>query len=150
MIIPGLFSKLPIPEQLPAEMEHVVAQLKRTKSRRECLECAFGVITKKYFGRKVWTYTRLHRVFTKDVTKLWARSGFLHCHHQNYLLRILLVKSGKFEDADVEQQFVLYRHVSPHQYLRVNVGEKGREAWVDADPWAYHGVNLPLGQHAER
>lgn len=148
MVVPGLLSKLPIPERLPEGMERVIMDLKQTKSKRECLERAFAIITTKYFGRKVWTYTRLSRAFTKNVATLWAREGFLHCHHQNYLLRILLVRSGKFTEQDIRQRFALYKHVSPHQYLQVNVGSKEQERWVDADPWAFHGVNLPLGQHA--
>jgi hypothetical protein len=148
MVVPGVFSKLPIPNSLPATMERVITELKRTKSKEECLRKAFFVIMTKYRGERFTTYTRFWRAFTKDIRKLWARSGFLHCQQQNYLLRVLLVRSGKFTEQDIKQRFMLYKGVSPHQYLQVNVGEKGEEEWVDVDPWAFHGAGLPLGRRA--
>ena len=54
-----------------------------------------------------------------------------HCTNLNYVLRVLLLKSGKFSEEDIKLKYT-WINLSPHQYLKVNVG--GR--WVNADPWA--------------
>ncbi len=148
-MIPSFFSKLPIPEKLPAEMERHVAALQRTKGRRECLEQAYRIITSRYEGRKLETYLKLPRAFTKRLEKIWTRTGYLHCHQQNYLLRVLLVKSGKFSEEDVRQKLTLYV-ISPHQYLQVNLGTKSKPDWIDVDPWALKPCGLRIGKHAGR
>jgi hypothetical protein len=53
------------------------------------------------------------------------------------------VKSGKARDNQVKLGYSFVWYVSPHQYLKVRVGEK----WVAVDPWNY-GRGAALGKYA--
>ena len=140
-MIPNLFSKKPLPKKLPADLETDILELKKLKTKELCLKRAYNVITKKYVGKRVQTYTRLHQLFIYDPKIIWKKKGFLHCTNQNYLIRILLVRSGKFSEKDIELKLT---HIwgSPHQYLRINLGNKT----MDIDCWA-KTFGVPYGQH---
>jgi hypothetical protein len=139
-MIPNLFKKEPIPELLPEGIAKVVEELKICRSQDECLSKAFEVLTSKYRGYKFKTYTKIWRVFETDLEKLWARSGFLHCHLMNYLLRILLVKSGWFRDEDLTLKISFIWYISIHQHLLVRMNDGRR---IHADIWyAYYGKKL--------
>lgn len=143
-MIPNLFKKEPIPKKIPLEMQKVVKKLKKCKSKEECLKLAYGVMTKRYRGYRFTTYLRLGEIFENDVNKLWARRGFLHCNLMNFLLRVLLVKSGWFKEKDIEQNHCLVWYISLHQYLRVAVGG-GKK--INVDLWnASYGKKF--GQYA--
>ena len=120
-MIPNLFSKLKIPEKLPKDMQRVVEQLKKSKNKEDCLKKAYYIITRKYRGYHVKTYTHFFKVFITDVNKLWDKRGFLHCTHMNYLMRILLVKSGFFKDDEVTPKLTLVWYKSIHQYLSIKI-----------------------------
>ena len=66
--------------------------------------------------------------------------GFLPCTGQNYLLRTMLVKSGRFQESDIQIK-VVPLNLSVHQYLKVKVGD----SFVDADPWSCF-LGVPLGK----
>lgn len=139
----GLLNKRPIPKDLPQEIRDVVEKLRRCKTKEECLKKAYDIITQRFYGERIKTYLRLPEAFISDPSKLWKKKGFLHCTNQNYLLRILLVKSSHFKDEDIEQKLT---HIfgSPHQYLRIKVGKKH----VNVDPWSHHyGVKFGRYQH---
>ena len=134
-MILSLFKKEPIPEKLPEGMMKMVEELKACRNQDECLQKGYDISTSKYRGYKFKTYTKLWRVFETDLEKLWARSGFLHCHLMNYLLRILLVKSGWFRDEDLTLQITFIWYVSIHQHLLVHMRD-GRQIHVDI--WYAH------------
>jgi len=142
-MIPNLFSKEAIPEKLPSGMEKIVEELKKSKSKEECVERAYSAISEKYRGYRVKTYLRLFDLFVSDVEKIWAKSGFIHCHTMNYLMRILLVKSGWFEDSDVRVKWTLVWYISPHQYLDVKIDEKA----IIIDLWG-KTYGIKLGDYA--
>lgn len=133
--------------KLPEEMKEELARLKRCKSKQECLTKTFSILTERYYGRSLYTYTLLHKAFHKDLHRLWSRHGFLHCHHFNRLLKLLLLGSGKFSPRDIREKWTAII-ISPHQYLQVNVGTEQEPEWLDVDPWAYEGWRTPFGQHA--
>ena len=143
-MIPNLFTKLPIPSKLPSQMEEVVKRLKRLKSKKRVLEEAFNAVTFRFHGEKMAVITRFFNLFRKRANRLWKQPGVMHCTQQNYLLRIFLIKSGKFKEADIKQKLVMYKKISPHQYLQIRVGNQ----WISADPWAVQGEGLPLGHYA--
>jgi len=136
-MIPNFFSKKPIPDKLPLEMEKIVEELKRFESKEECLKQAYGIMAGRYRGYRMRTYIRIHEAFCTDLEKLWRKTGFLHCHVMNYLLRVLLVKSGWFQDDEIELKYSLVWYISPHQYLRVKVGDN---KFINVDVWnAFYG-----------
>ena len=131
----NFFTKLPIPNKIPEEMQKIAEELSRSASKEDCLKSAYEIMTQKYRGYRFRTYTKIHLAFETDLEKLWQRTGFMHCHAINYLLRILLIKSGWFDDSDIRFRYSLVWYISPHQYLRVKVGD---DKCLDVDIWNHH------------
>ena len=127
----NFFSKGPIPDKLPESAQRTINELKKCKNKQECLKSAYNIVTKKYVGYRMKTYTHLHELFTMNFYDIWKRKGFLHCHYMNYVLQVLLIKSRHFSDKDIQQKWTLVWYVSPHQYLRINTGEK----IINVDLW---------------
>ena len=134
-MIPNFFRKKPIPDKLPAEMEQIVEELKHLNSKEECLKRAYEIMIGRYRGYRFRTYWQLHKAWEMDLEKIWKKTGFLHCHAMNYLLRVLLVKSGWFQDDDIQLKYSLVWYVSPHQYLRVKIEDN---KFVNVDVWNYN------------
>lgn len=123
-MIPNLFSKASIPEEIPAEMQAVIKKLKKSKSKEVCLREAYDVLAKKYFGRRWNTYLQFLKLFDMNLKRIWSKSGFLHCTTLNYLLRILLVKSGFFKDEDLELRLSMVWYISLHQHLKIRINSR--------------------------
>ena len=139
-MLPNLFSKQRIPEKLPKSMQEAVDKLKKSKGKEDCLRRAYDIVTKRYNGCTWKTYPLLYRIVRPSLERLWERNGFLHCHHHNFLLRVLLVRSGFFKEDDVKLKWTLKWYISPHQYLRVRLG---KDKFVNVDAWAHvYGVGL--------
>ena len=133
-------SKTRIPDELPTEMELIIEELRKCSSQRECMQKAYDVLTKRYRGCRIETYTLLWHIFIEDITNLWNRTGFLHCHNMNFLMRVFLVKSGHFRNEDIENRWTLVWYKSPHQYLRITL-EDGTQTYIDI--WGHdHGIKL--------
>lgn len=143
-MIPNFFKKQPIPEKLPTEMEKIIQVLKATTSQEGCLRLAHETLISKYYGSRLKTYGRIYEIFETDVERLWSKSGFLHCHVLNYLLRILLIKSGWFSDDDIKLKYSLVWYISPHQYLQIKTKEN---KVINVDIWSYIYGNK-LGDYA--
>jgi hypothetical protein len=127
------FYKTRIPEKLPIEMVGVIDDLKKFSSKEECLKNVYNFLSNKYQGNRIGTYLKLFEIFTKDISLLWKKDGFLHCTNINYLARILLTKSVIFEEGDIELKWTLIWWVSPHQYLRIRVSDS---KFINMDIWA--------------
>ena len=139
-----LFSKSPLPDVLPEEMQAIVNELKQSPNQEACLRKAYNILITKYRGVRVKTYTRLFEAFTRDLGKLWRKNGFLHCTNINYVLRALLITSGWFKEADIRLVWTQIWLISPHQYLQVKVGEQ----WINIDIWAYvYGIKFGDNAH---
>jgi hypothetical protein len=144
MCVPNLFSKKPIPDEMPSSMQKVVNQLKRCRSREECARKAYDIVSTRFRAGKWSTYLRLFDLFRYDIDFVWNHKGFHHCTNLNYALRILLVKSGKFKEEDIIPKFTLVYYFHPHQYFKVNVG---RGKIINVDVWgSYFGV--PYGDYS--
>jgi hypothetical protein len=143
-MIQNLFSKAKIPSKLPKGMESLILKLKKSKNKKDCLNKAYDFLSDKYKGDRIKTYSRFFDLFVSDIDNVWAKSGFLHCNKINYLMRILLVKSGFFKDEDIELRFSNIGYISPHQYLRVKI--EGEE-FVSVDLWS-RSYGIKLGDYA--
>lgn len=134
------WQKSPLPRKLPAAWEKILEELQRkSHTPDEFLKNAYLYITTRYRGGRFKTLLHLSLVFQDPFSH---KRGYLQCNIQNYLLRTLLVKSGRFDDRDILVKTTLLNFFT-HQYLRVKVGQK----WVDVDTHeSYKGV--PLGKHS--
>lgn len=138
-----LFGKSHLPEELSNEIRQALLQISNIDGKEEYLKAAYDIITTRYHGGRVKTILRPFDLFTNNVQSLWNRTGFLHCTNQNYLLTLLLVKGGKFKEKDIKPTWTLMWSFSPHQYLKVDVGNK----IINVDPWS-NRYGVPFGQHA--
>ncbi|MEA2007194.1 MAG: hypothetical protein U9O20_03500 [Patescibacteria group bacterium] len=138
-------SKTKIPNKIPKNMRRVVERLKKAKNQKQCLRMAHEAMSQRYFGRHMRTITHPLPIFSMDASKLWNTKGFMHCHNINWLLRILLVKSGFFKNRNIVNHWTVVWVTSPHQYLRIKMDDG---VCVNVDVWgATFGVKL--GQHAK-
>ncbi len=142
-VVPYLgFSKDPLPDKLPASLKREISRLKKHKSREAFVKGVYDVLSRKYYGRHLFVLFNLHLLFTRDISKVWAHSGYLPCTQICHLFRIFLVKSGLFSDEDVRLKTTVSCALI-HQYLQVRL--KG--GWVSVDVWA-KGLGRKFGEHA--
>ena len=139
-----LLRKSPLPVDLSKEIQGVLSSLGNNKGNETYLKAAYNVITTRYQGGRIKTFSRLLDLFSTSTQDLWNRMGFLHCTNQNFLLSLLLVRSGRFQEKDIKPKWTLMWFLIPHQYLRINLGSKV----ANVDPWA-KGYGVPFGQHAK-
>lgn len=138
LAVPNLgFRTSPLPDAVPPELTEAIARLDaEAADNADYLRKAYAYITARYQGSRLKTFTRFWVAF---LDPLRLRPGYAPCTTQNYLLRLLLVRSGRFSEGDMEVRVVLLNGFI-HQYLRVHVNG----AWVDADPWSA-SLGVPLG-----
>lgn len=143
-MIPHLFRKEPLLPITNPSLNHTIDTVKKAKTQHEAVKTAYRIITAKYQGYRFRTYLLFWKEWEKDPNKLWLRSGFLHCTQMNYLLRVLLIRSGWFTEDDISLGYSLVFYISIHQYLVVRLKDGDRMA---IDPWnASYGATL--GQYA--
>ncbi|MBN2457791.1 hypothetical protein JXB31_01525 [Candidatus Woesearchaeota archaeon] len=144
LLVPFLgFSKEPMPKTIPAQIKKKIDEIKRrTKSKSEFTKESFYFLSKRY--KSLWFHTliRMDIVFLRDLEKIWVQKDFLPCNSHNYLLRIFLVKSGYYDDNQIEIRHG-FLNFGIHQYLRVYDGKKS----FDLDLWG-NTIGVPMGRHA--
>jgi hypothetical protein len=143
-MIKNILKKARIPDDLPQDVEDIIEGLKRSRTKEGCAKKAYDILSERYRGYRAYTYLRLFDLFHSDVGYLWSRKGFLHCNNLNYLLRILLIRSGMFSESDIVLKWTRIWVFSPHQYLRVRIGRR----WTDIDLWG-KAYGIPFGAHAQ-
>lgn len=131
-------------ESLPEEMKVLAQEIAKRPNQIEALRYAYEALSQKYRGYRILTFLRLDRFFVVDVDTLWQKKGFLHCNHMNYLLRTLLVASGKFTLEAFEARWTQIWLFSPHQYVVITL-ENDKQ--VEVDLWG-RVYGIPFGNHA--
>lgn len=131
-------------KQLPEGMKKAIETLKKSGSREKCLKKAYDIMTKRFRGCRLKTYTRFFEIFDNNLESLWSKKGFLHCTKMNMLMSILLVESGFFSGKDIQSRWSLVYCISPHQHLEVKTG-KGKS--VSIDIWGKH-YGIKYGDYA--
>lgn len=128
-----------LPKRVSKDIQTAINQVKATKSKDAAVKKAYSLIHKQFRGGKVETYSKLFYLFKTDINRIWKEGDFVHCTTMNYFLRILLVKSGKFKDAEITNHWTLSMWFSPHQFIRISN--------YDVDMWGSY-YNVPFGKHA--
>ena len=129
---------------IPKDMQVAVDQVKRASSKSDALQTAYDILSKRYKGQRIKTYTRIFSLLHNDINTLWNKQGFLHCNHINTLLIELLVLSGHFEREDIQRKWTLVWYTSPHQYVLVCLDLNTR---IDVDIWGKN-YGIPFSKHA--
>lgn len=117
LIIPHLeFSEEKAPERLPEGMKEKINELKFiAKSAEEFLRLAYDYLGSRFRSERFNTFFKFFYLF-KTVNEAWPKDGYLPCTVNNYLLKIFLVKSGWFKEADIKRRHAFVNFVI-HQYL---------------------------------
>ena len=141
LVVPHLgFTKDSLPQNIPSELEQYIQQLSsESVTNLDLLKKSYDYVTGRYHGSRVKTIMNFWKAFQDPIT---ARSGFMPCNGQNYLLRLMLIKSGRFTEGDVQVK-VVPLNLFIHQYLQVNVDG----CWIDVDPWS-NFLAVPLGKRS--
>ena len=134
-----------MPSKVPKEVQKVIEVLKKTKTKNECLKKAYQILNKRFDEKKFLTINKPQTLFYKNVQTLWAEKH-LHCNSISYLLRILLLKSGKFKKSDIKRVYSMWSFISPHEFLKIRVEDK---KWVYVDLWGKDN-GAPFGKYAGR
>ncbi len=141
LIVPNYgFIQSKVPQHIPEYFVKVIADIKSTSgTKEEFLRSAYDYITKTYTGGRFRTILYLRYVFDDPFSH---KKGFIQCSVQNFLLRVMLVKSSMFEEKDVRTQTVFLNFFT-HQYLKVKIHGK----WIPIDPHT-HSLGVPFGKRA--
>lgn len=141
-IVPFLRKKT-LPTRIPRQLEKAIAQIEKESSTPyEFIKGCAEYILSTLHGGRITTLVRLDLAFERDTKTLLSRRGFMHCHHLNHLLRLMLARSSLFSDEDIRLRLT-FLNFNVHQYLQVNVAGQ----WYDVDLGADH-IGVPLGKHA--
>ncbi|TSC68522.1 MAG: hypothetical protein G01um101456_609 [Parcubacteria group bacterium Gr01-1014_56] len=139
LIVPHLgFNRELLPPSIPAELDQRIRQFDHESiSNLDFLKKSYGFVTQTYQGSRFKTITNFWKAFQNPLN---LKPGFMPCNGQNYLLRLMLIKSDRFTEKDIQIRIVPLNFFI-HQYLRINVDGQ----WVEVDPWsAFLGV--PFGK----
>lgn len=141
LLVPYMgFGKTKIPKEIPDDLSDTIKDLnKNSTSDLDYLQNAYKYVTSKYYGSRFQTITKFWYAY-KNVFNY--KSGFLPCNGQNYLLSIILIKSGRFDAKDIKTRTVPLNFII-HQYLEVRVDDN----WVNVDPWS-KSLGKSFGQRA--
>lgn len=139
LTVPHLgFGEDRVPDTLPEDWNARVVELSEAAADdADFLKRAYEFVVRKYSGSRLQTITRFWRAFEDPFQQ---PPGFMHCTGQNFILRTLLIKSGRFAETDVQVKVVPLNFFI-HQYLLVRVDGK----WIDVDPWSSF-LGVPLGE----
>lgn len=145
-IIDPFLSRPPVvdSQNLPQEIQSLAREIGATENQEVALRYAYAALSQKYRGSRFWTFLRLDRFFITDLSTLWRINGFLHCHHLNYLLRTLLIASGKFSPEDIRSHWTHIWYFSPHQYLDIRLSNG---TTLSVDLWG-KTYGIPFGSYA--
>jgi hypothetical protein len=125
-------------------LQGAIHRVAEASTREEAIHRAYDVLTARYRGGRLETYTLFWRLFENDIEKMWARTGFLHCTKLNRLLRYLLTESGWVKAEEIQFCWTLVWLVSPHQYVRVR---QSNGVILPVDVWAAQ-YGTPYGDYA--
>lgn len=134
-MIPHLFRPYPLPKELPDVLQnHIQSLSTSSKADEEFIKKCFFLVVSLQKGHRINMVLKFSRLFWTNIAKIFNFRGYLHCTTSNYLLRTMLVKSGRIPEKDVQQVSTSTWGIFPHQYLRVKMGNN---KYLNLDAWAY-------------
>lgn len=144
--IPNMFEKRPIPDNSPKALKSVIKKVSKEKTKELALKTAYKELSKEYWGGNINTISRFLDFFHYRIKELVKKKGFLHCTNLDYLLRFILIKSGKFAEEDIFLSIQWIGGWFPHQYLTVKVS---KNKTINVDLWGKR-YGIKFGYHIEK
>lgn len=139
-----LLGKTKLPEEIDKATSEILASLKGQNDKLAYLQSAYDLVTRKFEGGRVKTFSNIWQLFGSSIGDLMNRSGFMHCTNQNYILTNILVKSGLFNANEIKPRWTTIWYCTPHQYLEIKTGN----STVMVDCWGRH-YGVPFGSYAK-
>ena len=139
------FPRMPIinfslPVHLSPELQKEIKKLKKIKDKKQVIIATLNYIKKNFESNSLLLFIQLHKHYYKKASAILQKKGFWPCHIQVFILRLLLIKSRKFEQDDIQVHYTFYNGII-HEYLKIRVNNK----WIiRADPWGYN-KGVPFG-----
>jgi hypothetical protein len=119
-------------EDMPADLREKIAENNRSETKMDYLKKSCQEISDRYTSRpRYYLREPISGFWETNVTKIWEGTADRPSTVQNYMLKLLLTKSGRFTEEDIITVNT-YCGITPHQYLKVRVD--GGE-WVAVDVW---------------
>ncbi|VVB69781.1 Uncharacterised protein [uncultured archaeon] len=142
LIVPHMgFIKGKLPDKVPLELvEAVEGMKKQAKDDYDYLWRTYNYVTGKYDGQAKGS--GFNRAFW-SLEKIWPVHDYAPDNQQNFILRIMLVKSGFFKDENIQVKYVSLNWYI-HQYLII----KTSKGLIEVDP-ASDFRGIPFNKHAE-
>jgi hypothetical protein len=78
-----LFYKSALPEQISDDIAETCHELKGYEDKLEVLQKAYEIVTTRFEGGRVKTFSKLYDLVSTSTEDLWNRTGFVHCTNQN-------------------------------------------------------------------
>jgi hypothetical protein len=134
-MIPHLFRPYPIPKTISTVFQKQITQFSlESNSDEEFIKKCFFFVVSLQKGHRINIFLKFSRLFWTDIEQIFNFRGYFHCTTSNYLLRTMLVKSGRISEKDIQQISTSTWGIFPHQYLRVKMG---KNKYLNLDAWAY-------------
>lgn len=125
---------------VPSDFLKIIEKINmESKSNLDYLHKSYDYLTNKYYGSRIGFLYDIKASFSNIFSK---KNGLLPCNIFNELLKIMLIKSGRFTNSGVKRKIV-FLNFFIHQYLSVKVGDK----WIIVDP-TYSNMGIKFGNRA--
>jgi len=131
------------PKKTPKEMGIIIKKLnKKRLNDLEFSKKVYEIVNKKYSSINTDFIRHPFRVFKNNIFSIWNTEGFQPCGNQNYIFKVILIKSSRFSEKDFKTRYNTHYIIWPHQYYKVRIKNK----WYDIDLWgADHKIKF--GKH---
>ena len=118
-------------EEIPLDLWEKIEDNSKSKSDLDYIKYSYYEIGNKYTSEPRYYLRESYSKFWEtNVTEIWEGTADRPSSVQNYMLKLVLIKSGRFSEEDIISVNT-YCGITPHQYLKVRVDNE----WIDVDVW---------------
>ncbi len=145
-VLPHLRS-VRVPSRIPDDLRKTAEKISREHPDDQLvfLRAVLDEVRERYVVTRRQHFTKPWILFRVDLGEIWnsQRGDNQACHVLNFLVKAMLVASGRFKDEEVEGHVVFY-HLNIHQYLTV----KTVHGVIAVDPWGHLAGKTEVGEYA--
>ncbi|MCK5449361.1 hypothetical protein KAI32_00690 [Candidatus Pacearchaeota archaeon] len=123
-MILNIFRRIEIPDVIPKQLDIKIKEFSKSRDKEEFLHKSFLYIVSNWGGSRINTILKFFRGYQTNLNKIIKMKGYMPCVTMNYLLRVMVVKSGFFEDKDIKIKLTNSWFIVPHQYLEIKISNK--------------------------
>lgn len=144
LVLPHML-KIRVPERIPDDMQAVIDRISAAHpDQLAFITAALNTLRERYIVTRRQQFTHPWILFRKDIAAIWEKQlgDNQACHVLNFVMKAMLVKSGRFTDQQVTGHITFY-HMNLHQYLTVATDS----GLVYVDPWGYLARKTDIGEY---